>query len=325
MPDPDHPDPAGRARLAVLMATYQAGDRLGAQLDSIAAQTRPPEMILASDDGSSDGTPVRLRDWAARHPAIEVRRFEGPRRGAAANFLSLIARAPDTVERLSLADQDDVWLPGKLDRAGTWLDGADARAPDRPALYCARVWICDDALRGRTPTGLPARPLSFRNALTQNVACGNTIVLNRAASDLARGGARALEAEGALPVLHDWWLYQLVTGAGGAVFFDPEPQVLYRQHGGNVIGANTGARAKLARIARVLDGTYGRWNAANLAALEATAALLTPENRALAEGFARARRAGFAERMALLRRLGLYRQGRGGQASLWAAALLGRL
>ena len=45
-------------------------------------------------------------------------------------------------------------------------------------------------------------------------------------------------------VAHDWWAYQLVSGAGGTVIYDPEPLVAYRQHSGNLIGGNLGLRAK---------------------------------------------------------------------------------
>ena len=47
-------------------------------------------------------------------------------------------------------------------------------------------------------------------------------------------------------VAHDWWAYQLVSGAGGTVIYDPEPTVDYRQHGANLIGGNQGLRAKWA-------------------------------------------------------------------------------
>jgi hypothetical protein len=36
---------------------------------------------------------------------------------------------------------------------------------------------------------------------------------------------------------HDWWVYQLVKGAGGNVYYDPEPTILYRQHAGCLVGS----------------------------------------------------------------------------------------
>ena len=126
-------------------------------------------------------------------------------------------------------------------------------------------------------------------------------------------------------VVHDWWIYQLVTGAGGQVVFDDVPQMLYRQHAGNLIGANTGLRAKLRRLGMLVSGRFGDWNDINIAALRGVSDCLTPENHALLETFAQGRKAGFAGRLAMLRRTGLHRNGLAGQASLWLAAVLGRL
>ena len=117
-------------------------------------------------------------------------------------------------------------------------------------------------------------------------------------------------------VAHDWWAYQLVSGAGGTVIYDPEPFVSYRQHAGNLIGRQPGdARARAARLRLLLAGRMAEWTDMNLAALEAAAPLLTPEARAkmalLAPG---PRPTGFSSRLALMRRLALYRQTRAGTA-----------
>lgn len=306
-------------RLAILMATYQGEAWLRPQLGSFAAQTHRPDLILSSDDGSTDNTPVILEDFAAENPNLPLRRLDGPRTGSAANFLSLIARTPTEVDRVAFADQDDVWLPGKLARACACLD---AVPEDIPSLYCGRVSVCDADLVPFHSTRVPPRGPSFRNALTQNIATGHTIVLNRAALGLAR----AAVARGGRAVVHDWWLYQLVTGAGGRVLFDAgAPQVLYRQHETNLIGVNSGVRPRLRRLGKLWDGTYGSWNATNLDSLIRARDLLTPENADMVSIFAAARRTGPLGRVRAIGHLGLHRQGRAGQASLYAAALLGKI
>lgn len=309
------PDP----RLAVLLATYRGADWLVPQLDSIGAQTRVPDLILASDDASDDDTCAVLDGWAAAHAGIAMTRLDGPGQGAAANFLSLIARAPADIDRLAFADQDDVWLPGKLERA---CDALDAAGEETPVLYCTRILICDADLGTRRPSPVWPRPPSFANALAQNIATGSTIVLNRAATDLVRrAGARVGAAQ--VPA-HDWWMYQIVTGAGGRIIWDAEPQVLYRQHGGNLMGDNAGLAARLHRVTQLLSGTYADWTDRNIAALVAARDLLTPQAAATLDDLARARRGGPLRRVAALRRLDLHRQGRVGQAALYMAAALGR-
>ena len=192
---------------------------------------------------------------------------------------------------------------------------------DTPALVGGRSYVCDAELGHRRLSPLPRRPPSFQHALVQNFAGGNTMMLNRAGVDLLRAAAH----EAGRIVVHDWWVYQIVAGAGGRVLFDPAPLLLYRQHGGNQIGANSGVEAKIKRLRWMLRGRFRRWNAINLAALRASAHRFTPENRALLEDFAHLQRAGLMERLRLLRRLGLYRQGMAGTLSLWTAAILGRI
>jgi glycosyltransferase involved in cell wall biosynthesis len=302
------------AQATILMAVKDGARFLPEQLASIAAQEDVSWSLVAADDGSADDSPEILADFARAHPG-RVRIVPGPRSGIARNFLGLLAQAPNA-DLTAFSDQDDAWLPGKLARAAEAL----SRVPDeRAALYASRTIVCDAGLRPLGLSPLFRRTPSFRNALVQSIAGGNTMVLNRAGLRLAQS---ALPRAGGV-AMHDWWLYQVVAGAGGEVIYDPEPALLYRQHGGNAIGANASWPARFRRAALVAKGRFRAWNEANIAALREAAPLFTPENRALLEGFAAARRAPLAPRLAALRRLGLYRQTRGGDASLWFAAAAG--
>ena len=80
-------------------------------------------------------------------------------------------------------------------------------------------------------SGPLSRPAGFPASLTQNVATGCTVMLNRAAARLV---AASRPSTG---TLHDWWAYLLVTAAGGRLIQDEEPVVLYRQHAQNLVGA----------------------------------------------------------------------------------------
>lgn len=100
------------------------------------------------------------------------------------------------------------------------------------------------------------------------------MMLNRAAIDLLRASA----AEAGRVVVHDWWIYQILSGVGGTVIFDEVPLLLYRQHGGNQIGANAGVSAKLRRFRWMLAGRFRRWNAINLSASWSSAHRSPPRN-----------------------------------------------
>ncbi len=303
----------------ILMAVYNGARFLEAQLSSIAAQSHSDWNLLISDDGSTDASRDILTQAAKDMPNITC--LNGPGQGGTANFMSLICAAADHAPAdswIAFSDQDDVWLPTRLERGIAALQIQD---PDQPALYCSRTWITDETLSTRSLSAARPRPLGFRNALVQNVASGNTILLNAAAARLVMQAAQ----ETTRPVVHDWWIYQLISGAGGALVHDDTPSLLYRQHGVNQIGANMGHRARLRRIGMLLSGHFRDWNDTNLAALRCSAHRLTVENRALLEQFAAIRMRAIPARVNGIRRLGLYRQSPLSTLALWLAAAAGRL
>lgn len=312
-----------RPRVAVLLASYNGAALLQAQLDSIAAQTHPPALLLVSDDRSRDDACAVVQRFARAHPGIVVDLQTGPCRGAAQNFLSLLRRVPDDIDIVALSDQDDVWLPEKLQRGVQALEAAaeTGTGPQTCLLYCGRSWECDSTLGNRRLSRGARRPASFRHALVQNVAGGNTMMLNRAALTLCR--AASLEARRL--VVHDWWLYQIITGAGGRVLFDDVPLLLYRQHGGNLIGANRGLQARAKRLLMLISGRFRLWNTINIGALKASAHRLTPENRTVLEMFAQDRNGPLWQRVSMIYRAGLYRQGLPDSLSLYFAAMLRRV
>jgi glycosyltransferase involved in cell wall biosynthesis len=301
--------------VTVLLALLNGGRFLSSQLQSLAAQSHTNWTLTVSDDGSVDCGPDQVKEFSKQHP---VRMLNGPGQGFAKNFLYLLNTIAPGTEVVALSDQDDVWMPHKLARG---LDALNAADTEVPTLYCARYWSCNAKLRRKHLMPSLRYPPSFAGALVQNIACGHTILLNRAAIDLAR----AASTEPSNVVLHDWWLYQLVTGVGGRVIRDEEPVVLYRQHGGNAIGASQGLPARIKRIRQILQNRYRDWNSSNIDALRASAHRLTPENRLLLEEFARARQTSSWERFHMLQTNGLNCQGRMENVALHVAGLLGKV
>lgn len=300
--------------LTIALCTYNGAAYLREQLDSYLAQRHKNWQIWVSDDGSSDTTLEILDDFGRRHGYHHpLRVIEGSREGVAANFLSLLCHPDFPAGPVALSDQDDVWLDHKLSRARAVMDGLTG-----PVIYGAQSLHVDSALRpiGRSRTS-GSRP-SFGNALVQNVISGHSCVLSSEALKLVR----CTGVPQGIPY-HDWWLYLLISGAGGQVIVDEEAVLLYRQHNSNLMGANSGLRARLARARQVLKSEYGGWVAANSAALAPHGALLTPPAQQILEEFRNP--ATGIRRVSQLRRLGIARQGRLGTASLYTAAALGHL
>ena len=289
-------DAATGAGITILMATRQGARHLPDQLASIAAQTDRDWQLWVSDDGSSDATCAIVGEFARRHP---VRLMRGPQRGAAQNFLSLLTHPDLPPGPVAFADQDDVWLSGKLARARSCL----ARlSPAQPVLYAAASRLVDAGLHPLSQPRLPRIAPSFGNALVQNLFSGHTMVLNASAVAIARQA-------GPLPCLryHDWWLYQLVAGAGGHLILDPEIVALYRQHDANTLGAGRGLRAALRRAARLASGNWRATLRAHALALRQADGLLTPVARTTLDAFLDGFPARGLARAAAFRRHGLIR------------------
>lgn len=314
--DPREDEGAGTSgeRVTILMAVRDGEDFLAEQLESIARQTHENWRLIAADDASTDSSLAILRDFRAAGHDVEI--LHATSANASDNFMSLIRRAAGA-GWIAFSDQDDVWLPDRIRRGLVALRDRG----ERPAFHCSRTWVFGESLdRPYRSRGIK-RPPAFRNALVQNIAAGNTILLNPAASALATEAA----CEAGSVVAHDWWLYQLITGAGGDVIFDDVPTISYRQHARNQFGANKTRRSRVLRLMRLLRGQLREWDDVNVAALSRSAHRLTRENAQLLSQFAAMRQMSPFRRLRAFARLGVHRQLAADTAALWLAVLLRRI
>ncbi|NDV02630.1 glycosyltransferase [Pseudoroseicyclus tamaricis] len=304
----------------ILLCTHNGGPHLADQLESYGAQAHGDWSLWVSDDASTDDTRATIARFADRHPGRQVRLFDGPALGPAANYLSLLLRPEIPDGWVAFSDQDDVWLPHKLKHGLAEMGARGAQ------VYASRTILTDAHLTRIGPSVVHRRGPSFSNALVQNILAGNTLILDPDAFARLRAMTAAALQEGIDPPHHDWWIYLAMSGAGLPIVNDMRPGLLYRQHATNSLGAHRGLRAGTARATLLKDRHYAGWLATNLAALSAASMYMTPPNRTLAEAFGAMRQVkGGAARLAELRRLGLKRQSWRGDLVLAGLALTGRL
>ena len=231
--------PLSTPEIQVLLATYNGQHFLREQIDSILSQTLPSVSILARDDGSTDNTPQILEDYARRLPGrLCIVPTEAPTGSARDNFLALLqaAEAP----YVAFADQDDVWVPQKLELEMQAMRSLEQRyGASTPLLVFSDLEVVDDALRPLAPSFWRHRSLDPRNIdrlgrlLMENVVTGCTALLNAPLASLARSMPESA-------VIHDWWVALLASTLGHSAAVE-KPLVLYRQHQNNVIGATRSA------------------------------------------------------------------------------------
>jgi glycosyltransferase involved in cell wall biosynthesis len=304
--------------VAILMCTYNGQQFLSEQLDSLECQTYKKWCLIASDDGSSDKTLDILKDYQSRWPAGKLIIRSGPKKGFSYNFLSLACDPNMDATYYAFCDQDDVWLPDKLKVAIRYLE-SDSSNIQIPRVYCSRTIYVDEVLNSIGVSPLFSFPRSFRNALVQSIAGGNTMVFNGAVKNLfVKSGIKSVPA-------HDWWTYLLISGVGGEVFYDKKPRILYRQHGNALIGGNQSISGKMNRAWMLFCGRFKKWNGENLVALNSVRYILVAANLEVLDTFSLLRDASLIGRIRLSGVCGLYRQTRMGTLSLVIAILLNKI
>jgi glycosyltransferase involved in cell wall biosynthesis len=220
---------------SVALCTYNGARFLGAQLASLAAQTRPPAELVVCDDRSTDETARVVRDFASGAP-FPVRLHVNERNlGSTQNFAKAIGLCEG--ELIALCDQDDVWSPRKLELVGGLFDS-------RPevGLVFTDAELVDEGLRPlghrlweRIGFGREQRRLMEAGRALDILLPGWTVT-GATMAFRARFKPLVLDIPDDLAMIHDGWISIVVATVAGVSFID-EPLIEYRQHAGQQVGA----------------------------------------------------------------------------------------
>ncbi|WBV22799.1 glycosyltransferase family 2 protein [Pantoea piersonii] len=306
-----------KTHTAVLLCSYNGSQYIRQQIDSIIHQTETEWTMFVSDDGSTDGTLDILQSYQEKLGSGRFIIINGPGKGFAWNFLSLLEKCGDTFDYYAFSDQDDEWMSDKLARSISILSGYDNNVP---LVYCGRTSLVDESGHHLGQSPLFSKPPSFKNALIQSIAGGNTMVLNRTARNIINKTSKDV-----LIISHDWWIYIVITAVGGYVHYDPKPSINYRQHTNNIVGSNLGWMARFKRVAGLLDGHFKKWIDCNIYALGKADIDVTPENKIILDEFNDARSSNLFKRLYVFRKLDMYRQTFLGTLGLYVAIFMKKL
>jgi glycosyltransferase involved in cell wall biosynthesis len=229
-------------RVSVALCAYNGAPFIAAQLESILNQTRRPDEIIVSDDGSQDETLSIARGIAARYPSVVRVTQNSHRLGVIKNFESTLRQTNGDI--IFLSDQDDVWFENRMERMLPPFEASGNTA----LVYCD-AQLVDQQLR---PLGRSV----FQARAEMHLAT------RHAARDVVRGvdigvlgsmmAMRATLKPFVLPIeevwgAHDHWIIFIAHALGG-VRVVAEPLMCYRRHEFNVRDA----------YSRTLDGQWWR-------------------------------------------------------------------
>lgn len=222
-------------KISVAMCTYNGARYLREQLDSIAAQTRPPEELVVCDDASSDATREIISAFAATAPFPVHLHVNEQNLGSTRNFERAIRLCEGDI--IALSDQDDVWFPGKLQR----LEDCFEHEPDTGLVFTDAEVVADD-LR---PLGYSLwASVGFDDAQRRLVRSGRVLDVLlpgwtvTGATMAFRAGFKklVLDIPTDLALIHDGWIALMIASVADVSFID-EPLIKYRQHARQQIGA----------------------------------------------------------------------------------------
>ena len=228
--------------IAILMSTYNGKAYLQEQLESVLRQTVSDFLLLIRDDGSSDGTPDLLREISDPR----VRLILGENLGPAGSFFALLEAArQENADFVFFCDQDDIWMPDKLET----LLSEIAKCPAGPALVFSDFAMIDgsgsvtgDSYTAMAQLRIPADGNFFPKLLAQPYVFGCASVLNRELLELVKDPPAGIE-------MYDCWI-ALVASLLGTVRYLPQSTIYHRFHSSNATG-RSGMNSLAARVRRV--------------------------------------------------------------------------
>jgi glycosyltransferase involved in cell wall biosynthesis len=208
--------------VSIPIITYNGERFLRQQLDSIFSQTYPSIEVIAVDDCSNDGTPAVLESYRQSHNLKIV--VNKQNLGYLRNFEKAVSLCSG--EFIAPSDQDDIWLPEKVERQVNDIG--------KSSLVFSDAFLIDNdgsvfAVSAMAFSGLaPASGNLFSRLLYSSFVIGCGSLFRR---ELVKNALPIPQGE----LFHDWW-FSLVASLTKGITYIPERLFYYRQHPGNTIG-----------------------------------------------------------------------------------------
>ncbi|OYY48874.1 MAG: hypothetical protein B7Y48_08365 [Methylophilales bacterium 28-44-11] len=215
-----HPSLNDHPTVAIVLSTYNGEAYIGAQLDSLLAQTYPYWRCYIRDDGSKDNSIAIIKSYAAKDPRFTFIEDQIGNLGVVQAYFHLFNQVPE--DYISPCDQDDVWREDKLERSLTLIRNIETDHKI-PALVHTDSSFVDSHLKiiRERFIGKRGQKKGLSGIIIANSVQGGSILFNSALNNQSK------KISAKLPYDYHLGMIAELTGARG---FIADTMLQYRQH-----------------------------------------------------------------------------------------------
>jgi glycosyltransferase involved in cell wall biosynthesis len=222
-------------KISILLSIYNGELFLNEQLDSIINQSFTNWELYVRDDGSKDNSKQIIDNYIIQYPEKIhwINDNEGNLKSAS-SFMHMLSVIKS--EYYMFCDQDDVWLPFKIEKTFSKIRDIEAINPNKGVLIFTDLTIVNSNLEIINPSMWdyskinPENAKDFYKTTCLSSVTGCTIMFNNYLKDKVLPYPKVAR-------MHDWWI-TLNALHFGVVDYLEESTIYYRQHGSNVLGAD---------------------------------------------------------------------------------------
>lgn len=225
-------------KVALLLSTYNGEKYISELLTSLVNQSYQNFLLYIRDDGSSDKTPFYIKQFCKQHENV-IFLNDGNRENLGViqsfSYLLEIALRNTKIDYFMFVDQDDVWLPHKVEFSLGKIQQMERNyGTNKSLLFHTDLEVVNDNLEQLSSSFWKYQKLNptrskLYQLLVQNNVTGCTMIINRSLAEMVVPIPSGV-------IMHDWWI-ALVATAFGKIGWSNKTTIQYRQHSHNSVGA----------------------------------------------------------------------------------------
>ncbi len=216
-------------KIDILLPTYNGSKYIRVLLDSLLDQTYTDWHLFVRDDHSKDDTVAIVNEYALKFPGKITLLDDGlGNLGINKNFSTLLGISK--ADYACFCDQDDKWMPDKLEISLAGIQKLEKEIPNKPCLFFSNLCLVDDELNVIHEShweheNLNPDYITLNKLLVQSPINGCVMIMNRSLIELAN----PVPPEA---MWFDHWVSTL-AGATGKLGYIDRTTIWYRIHDNN--------------------------------------------------------------------------------------------